>query len=64
MIYTVKECTAKNQIFPLLGEKVVGNINAADIKNMLNKLMSKGLAYTTVKKAYVLLNEYFRSMIL
>ena len=60
--YDRAECTARNQIYPLLGEKVVGNITAADIKIMLNKLMHTGLAYTTVKKVYVLLNEYFRTM--
>lgn len=54
------ECSAKNQIYPLLGEKAVGDITSADIKNMLNYWMNKGYAYTTVKKAYVLLNEYFR----
>ena len=54
------ECSAKHQIYPLLGEKTVGDIKAADIKNMLNYWMSKGYAYTTVKKAYVMLNEYFR----
>lgn len=54
------ECSAKHQIYPLLGEKAVGNITAADIKNLLNYWMNKGYAYTTVKKAYVLLNEYFR----
>ncbi len=54
------ECSAKNQIYPLLGEKTVGDIKAADIKNMLNFWMNKGYAYTTVKKAYVVLNEYFR----
>lgn len=54
------ECSAKNQIYPLLGEKPVGDITAADIKNLLNYWMNKGYAYTTVKKAYVVLNEYFR----
>ena len=54
------ECSAKNQIYPMLGEKPVGDITAADIKNLLNCLMNKNYAYTTVKKAYVLLNEYFR----
>ena len=54
------ECSAKNQIYPLLGEKPVGDITAADIKNLLNYWMHKGYAYTTVKKAYVVLNEYFR----
>lgn len=54
------ECSAKNQIYPLLGEKAVGDIAAADIQHLLNHWMSQGYAYTTVKKAYVLLNEYFR----
>ena len=54
------ECSAKNQIYPLLGEKAVGDITAADIKNLLNYWMNKNYAYTTVKKAYVVLNEYFR----
>ncbi len=54
------ECSAKNQIYPLLGNKVVGDIKASDIKNLLNYWMNKGYAYTTVKKAYVVLNEYFR----
>ena len=54
------ECSAKNQIYPLLGEKAVGDITSADIKNLINYWMNKGYAFTTVKKAYVLLNEYFR----
>ena len=58
--YDRSECSAKNQIYPLLGEKAVGDITAADIKNLLNYWMNKGYAYTTVKKAYVVLNEYFR----
>lgn len=58
--YDRSECSAKNQIYPLLGEKAVGDITAADVKNLLNHWMNKGYAYTTVKKAYVVLNEYFR----
>ena len=58
------ECTAQNQVYPILGDKVVGDIIAADIKNLLNHWMNEGLAYSTVKKAYVLLNEYFRTMYL
>ena len=38
----------------------MGDITSADIKNLLNYWMNKGYAYTTVKKAYVVLNEYFR----
>ena len=58
--YDRSECSAKNQIYPLIGEKVVGDITAADIKNLLNHWMGKGYAFTTVKKAYIVLNEYFR----
>ena len=58
------ECTAINQIYPIIGDKVVGDIVAADIKNLLNHWMNKGLSFSTVKKAYVLLNEYFRTMYL
>lgn len=58
--YDRSECSAKNQIYPLLGEKAVGDITAADVKNLLNYWMNKDYAYTTVKKAYVVLNEYFR----
>ena len=54
------ECSAKNQIYPLLGDKAVGDITSADIKSLLNYWMNKGYAYTTVKKACVVLNEYFR----
>lgn len=62
--YDRAECTAKNQVYPILGDKVVGDITAADIKNLLNHWMNKGLAFSTVKKAYVLLNEYFRTLYL
>lgn len=58
--YDQCEYSAKNQIYPLLGKKAVGDIKAADIKTLLNHWMNKGYAYPTVKKAYVVLNEYFR----
>ena len=54
------ECTVEHQIFPLLGEKVIGDITAADLKEVLNHWMNEGYAYTTVKKVYIVLNEYFR----
>ena len=41
-------------------KKIIGDITAADIKKQLNYWMTEGYAYTTVKKVYVLLNEYFR----
>ena len=48
--YDRLECTAKNQIYTILGDKVVGNIQAADIKKLLNHWMNEGYAYTTVKR--------------
>ena len=58
--YDRAESIAKNQIYPRLGNKIIGDITAADIKKLLNYWMTEGYAYTTVKKVYVLLNEYFR----
>lgn len=60
--YDRLECSAKNQIYPILGNKIVGDITANDVKALLNHYMNEGLSFSTVKKAYVLLNEYFRSM--
>ena len=58
--YDRYECTATNQIYPLIGNKIVGNITATDIKKVLNHWMNEGYAYTTVKKVHNILNEYFR----
>lgn len=58
--YDRNECIANNQVYPKLGDKVVGDITSADIKSLMNYWMNEGYAYTTVKKVYVLLNEYFR----
>ncbi len=58
--YDRSECTARTQIYPVLGDRVVGDITAADIKALLNQRINEGYAYTTVKKIHVVLNEYFR----
>ena len=58
--YDRLECTAKNHIYPEIGDRVVSTIKSADIKRILNDRMQKGYAYTTVKKIHNLLNEYFR----
>lgn len=58
--YDRLECTAKNQLIPVMGDKVVGDITAADIRSLLNQRMNEGYAYTTVKKVYHLLTDYFR----
>ena len=54
------ECTAKHQIYPSLGDRIVSDATAADIKDLINQKMQEGYAYTTVKKVYVILGEYFR----
>lgn len=61
--YDRLECTAKNHIYPEIGDRVVSTIKSADIKQILNDRMQKGYAYTTVKKIHNLLNEYFRYII-
>ena len=58
--YDRYECTAINQIYPLIGNKNVGDITAADIKKILNHWMTEGYAYTTVKKVHVILGDYFK----
>ena len=58
--YDRLECTAKYQIYPILGGKVVGDITSADIKALLNHWMNEDYAYTTVKKVYNILTDYFR----
>lgn len=58
--YDRLECTAQHQVFPLIGDKIVGDITAADLKSVLNHWMEQGYAYTTVKKVHILLNEFFR----
>ena len=58
--YDRLECTAKHQIYPILGKKVVGDVSSADIRKLLNHWMNEGYAYTTVKKVYNLLTDYFR----
>ena len=37
-----------------------GGHHRRDLKSVLNYWMEQGYAYTTVKKVYILLNEYFR----
>ena len=58
--YDRLECTARHQVYPLIGHKVVGDITSADIKAVLNYWMNEGYAYTTVKKVYNILTDYFR----
>ena len=58
--YDRYDMTAKHHIYPVIGNKPVSNVTAADVKKLLNGIMMKGLSYSSCKKAYLLLNEYFR----
>ncbi len=58
--YDRLEWTAEHLVYPLLGDKVVGDVTSADVKATLNHWMSQGFAYTTVKKVHNLLTDYFR----
>lgn len=50
----------QNQIEPYLGNKIVSNITAADIKKLITELTNKGYSYSTVKQSHNLLKEFFR----
>ena len=54
------EYTAESQIFPRLGTMAVGDITAADVQKLLNDLMTDGYSFSTVKKVYNLLTEFYR----
>ncbi len=61
--YDRLEMTARNQIYPVLGDKVVTGITSADIRKIFNKMMMDGYAYSSVKKVHDLLNDYFRYLV-
>lgn len=58
--YDRLEQLLNNEIAPYIGEKIISDITAIDIKTLINTLTEKGYAFSTVKKIYNLLNEYFR----
>ena len=58
--YDRYEVTAKHQIYPYLGKKIVRDITGADIKKVLNTIVMSGKSYSTCKKAYLLLSEFYR----
>lgn len=60
--YDSNEGTAKNYIYPIIGDKVIGDIIAAELKSILANMMNRGYAHSTVKKTYTLLNQYFRCL--
>ena len=58
--YDRLEQLLNNEIAPYIGDKITSDITAVDIKTLINTLTEKGYAFSTVKKTYNLLNEYFR----
>ena len=44
--YDRLECTTNHQIYPLIGEKIVVDITATDMKSVLNHRTELGYAYT------------------
>lgn len=51
--YDRAECTANNQIYPILGDKIAEDITAGNVKNLLSYWMNKGYAFSTVKKVEI-----------
>jgi len=51
------DCTLNYQVYPHIGEIQLGVLITDDIQAMLNNLVKKGLAYSTIKKAYDAVNS-------
>ena len=63
--YDRLECTAKHQVYPILGKKVVGNISSSDIQKLLNHWMSEGYAYNSallLRRQGIMLLLYLENM--
>ena len=52
--------TIKIYIIPNLGFLQVKNVSTDDIQNLLNKLVTKGLSYSSIKKIYEAINACFK----
>lgn len=56
--YTRELGTLKNHILPYIGEYYMNDLTTEIIQNgLLNKLIYKGYSYSTIHKAYVLINQ-------
>lgn len=58
--YAIKEYIIKQQIVPRIGLLQVNSLTAADIQQMINDMINKGLSYSTIKKAFDTLNQRFK----
>lgn len=56
--------TIENHILPILGKIEIDKITSDDIQvKVINKMMSDGLSYSSVKKAYDALNGFYKQCI-
>lgn len=54
------ESSLEHQVYPHIGDMQIGALNASDVQSMVKKLTEKGLAYSTIKKAYMAVNACFK----
>lgn len=47
-------------IIPKLGKKIIADITAGDLNNLLTDMMYQGYSHATVKHTYTSLNQFFR----
>lgn len=57
--YDRKEDSAKLYIYPRIGDLIISNVTAADLKEILTQMMNEGYSHSTVKHVYCLLSEFF-----
>jgi site-specific recombinase XerD len=50
------DVTLQNQVYPYIGDIQIGTLTSGDIQSMIKKLVLKGFAYSTIKKAYMAVN--------
>lgn len=47
-----KKCTLENQVYPILGDYPLTDIDNDDVQQMVNELIQMGKGFSTIKKAY------------
>lgn len=57
--YDRLEVVLRNQIFPVIGTLLLGNVSSDDCQNLINDLIESGSSFTVVKKTYDLLSNCF-----
>ena len=54
------DSTLRHQIYPYIGDIQIAALTPDDVQSMINQLVAKGLAYSTIKKAYDAINPCFK----